>query len=60
MLFGFGVVSMDSNFTFVLPVLYLRTAYVCETVFSFYHSAPVIPRQQALRQICEPAEPAEQ
>src|SRR5229473_1606819 len=25
MLFGFGVVSMDSNFTFVLPVLYLRT-----------------------------------
>src|SRR5438552_9987285 len=24
MLFGLGVVSMDSNFTFVLPVLYLR------------------------------------
>jgi hypothetical protein len=30
MLFGLGVVSMDSNFTFVLPMLYLRTAHVCE------------------------------
>src|SRR5258707_10440055 len=28
-LFGLGVVSMDSNFTFVLPVLYLRTVRKC-------------------------------
>src|SRR5229473_194348 len=30
MLFGFGVVSIDSNFTFALPVHYrLHTAHVC-------------------------------
>jgi hypothetical protein len=28
-LFGLGVVSMDSNFTFVLPMLYLRTLRMC-------------------------------
>jgi hypothetical protein len=31
MLFGFGVVSMDSNFTLALPALYLcTTVHVCE------------------------------
>src|SRR5216684_7059136 len=48
-LFGLGVVSMDSNFTFVLPLLYLRTLRMCVKVVlilklygHFLHAQPPI------------------
>src|SRR6266851_5009444 len=53
-LFGLGVVSIDSSFTFALPVLYpVHNAHVCEIRPHFTIRLRLSLVHQALRQVCE-------